>query len=493
MGWISTMGACEACGVRAFARVGEYCAARPWFAIGLNFVVAILCGLGFMAIQVETKGDRLWVDQQSLLKQQMEYITETYSVQPRVSFLTLTTNPVGGDVLTAGPIGLLARLHDQITHLETSDGFSWSDVCLRDAYGRCQVTGTMGFFSTLGGGIDSRIFTADATSQNVKNRARRPEDGTAWATPERIPVVEDSYFMGWEEGTTSAKGARTYYFLRGEFEGRCQREGLAAEECTTNKKEEVQKELEDLMIDLVEPYMVHSKVGGVQEPSSEGLIYLQTFRSLDDELLRAVSGDIVLFALTMNIMCTFCCIILGRTCGGRCVSSRFLLGTGGIGLVMFGMLAGYGLSAGLGFAFTQLQQVLPFILIGIGVDDMVIIVSAFDRVTQEHPDLPLEERVGRAYARCGLSISLTSATDIVAFILGSLSKLPAIHVFCVYASAAIFFTFSFMCTGFAGMLALDTRRQESHHYDCLTCIKSRASDDVSLAPQESMLQRGFKT
>eukprot|EP01043_Picozoa_sp_COSAG02_P012687 COSAG02_NODE_493_length_21166_cov_13.181318_16_plen_742_part_00 len=486
------MDGCEAFGMRLFAQLATFCAARPCVAIGLNFFVAILCGLGFMAIEVETKGDRLWVDQESLLKEQMEYITDTYAVQPRVSFVTVTTNPVGGDALTAGPMGLLTTLHDQILDLKTLDGFRWSDVCVRDVYGRCRVTGAMGFFSTLRSGIDSTIFTSDATTENIKNRVQRPE-GRPWATPEHIPVESDSYFMGWDEATTSAQGARSYYFLQGEFEGRCEREGLAAADCTTNKKEEVQKELEDLMIELVEPYMLHNKVGGVQKPSNDGLIYLQAFRSLDDELLRAVSGDIVLFALTMNIMCTFCCIILGHTCGGHCMSSRFLLANGGIGIVMFAMISGYGLSAGLGFAFTQLQQILPFILIGIGVDDMLIIVSAFDRVTIEHPDMSIEERVGKAYARCGLSISLTSATDVMAFILGSLSKLPAIHVFCVYASAAIFFTFCFMCTGFAGMVALDTRRQESHRYDCLPCIKSKASNDVTAVPEQNrMLQRGFK-
>lgn len=491
MGWSSAMGACEAYGQRTFAKVSGFCAARPCAIITLNVILVIMCAMGFLAIEVETKGDRLWVDQQSTLKQQMEYITHTYTVQPRVNFIALTTNPVGGDALSAGPMSLLTTVHDQIMALETSDGFSWSDVCMRDVFDRCLVTGTMGFFSTLAGGIDSSLFTSNPTTTNVKEALQKPDSG-AWQTPEFIPVVEDTYFMGWDDATASAKGARSYYFLQGEFEGRCALEGLANEKCTANKKEEVQKELEALLIDLVEPYLVHSKDGQVQNPPGDGLIYLQAFRSLDDELLRAVSGDIVLFALTINLMCIFCCIILGRSCGERCMSSRFLLANGGIGMVVFAMIAGYGLCAGLGFAFTQLQQVLPFILIGIGVDDMLIIVSAFDRVTNEQPTASIEERVGKAYARCGLSISLTSATDVVAFILGSMSKLPAIHVFCIYASAAIFFTFLFMCTGFAGMLALDARRQEARRYDCLPCMKSKASMGVSVTQQERLLQRGFK-
>ena len=71
---------------------------------------------------------------------------------------------------------------------------------------------------------------------------------------------------------------------------------------------------------------------------------------------------------------------------------------------MLAMIGGYGLCAGMGFEFTQLQQILPFILIGIGVDDMVIIVSAFDRVTELEPTLPVAARVGRAFERCGLKV-----------------------------------------------------------------------------------------
>eukprot|EP01052_Picozoa_sp_SAG31_P035641 SAG31_NODE_4328_length_3351_cov_1.759225_3_plen_173_part_00 len=165
----------------------------------------------------------------------------------------------------------------------------------------------------------------------------------------------------------TAQAARSYYFLKGEFSGRCEVEALSENDCTDLKKEEVQKELEQLLIDLVEPHMLHSSQGIEQTPTSAELIYLQAFRSLDDELERAVGGDIILFLMTFVIMCAFCCLVLGGT---PCMRSRILLANGGIILVVLGMVAGYGLCAGFGWKFTQLQQILPFILIGVGVDDM---------------------------------------------------------------------------------------------------------------------------
>ena len=47
-------------------------------------------------------------------------------------------------------------------------------------------------------------------------------------------------------------------------------------------------------------------------------------------------------------------------------------------MVLFAIAAGYGLSMLLGVPFTSLQQILPFILIGIGVDDAL---SSWQRST----------------------------------------------------------------------------------------------------------------
>ena len=413
--WLRAMAGCESGAEGRFAAWTAACARRPALTIAANFLAAILLGLGFLNIVIETKGDRLWVDQNSLLKEQQDYITETYILQPRVNFVVLAANPMGGDALTAGPIAMMHGLHDQILALETSDGFGWSDVCERDAFDRCSVTGAMQFFATPAAGVNTTLF-ANLSTAAIKQLIAPPAGGSPWVLPSGGPVVLDNVFMSWDAAATSAVGARSYYLLQGEFFGRCEREGISREDCTSGKREDVQLELEEKMIELLEPLMLHSRDGAIQSPEGAGMVYLQTFRSLDDELLRAVSGDIVLFALTMNIMCTFCCVVLGRTCGGKCLESRFLLANGGLGLVMFAMIGGYGLCAGLGWQFTQLQQILPFILIGIGVDDMVIIAAAFDRVSAQEPGAPIDVRVGKAYARCGLSITLTSATDVTAFV-----------------------------------------------------------------------------
>ena len=88
-------------------------------------------------------------------------------------------------------------------------------------------------------------------------------------------------------------------------------------------------------------------------------------------------------------------------------------------MVLFAIAAGYGLSMLLGVPFTSLQQILPFILIGIGVDDAFVIVAAFDRTDKSKP---IEDRMHTAMHRVGMSVTMTSLTDVAAFMLARLRR-----------------------------------------------------------------------
>ncbi|CAM9760685.1 unnamed protein product, partial [Choristocarpus tenellus] len=98
-----------------------------------------------------------------------------------------------------------------------------------------------------------------------------------------------------------------------------------------------------------------------------------------------------------------------------------------------------------------------------------IIVAAYDHID---PSVPIPERVGKALARVGLSISYTSLTDFLAFMLGSTTSLPAVEYFCFYAGTAILFDYLLQVTAFVAFLAMDARRQKSGRWDCLCCISS---------------------
>ena len=64
---------------------------------------------------------------------------------------------------------------------------------------------------------------------------------------------------------------------------------------------------------------------------------------------------------------------------------------------------------------------LSFISIstGIGVDDMFVIVESYKRLTPKQQELPVEERIALTLRHAGVSITVTSITDIVAFGIGA--------------------------------------------------------------------------
>ena len=73
------------------------------------------------------------------------------------------------------------------------------------------------------------------------------------------------------------------------------------------------------------------------------------------------------------------------------------------------------------------MQILPFILLGIGVDDMFVLVRSLEDVDELFPQLPLKERFQQMLARGGMSMTVTSLTNVAAFLFGSLTAIPAVR------------------------------------------------------------------
>ena len=93
------------------------------------------------------------------------------------------------------------------------------------------------------------------------------------------------------------------------------------------------------------------------------------------------------------------------------------------GLLVIGMslVASFGLCFFLGLFFADMHPTIPFLLLGIGVDDIYVIVQAVDNLTKEEKSLPLYMRMGKAMRHAGVSITVTSITDMAAFLIGSTS------------------------------------------------------------------------
>ena len=119
--------------------------------------------------------------------------------------------------------------------------------------------------------------------------------------------------------------------------------------------------------------------------------------------------------------------------------------------------ASFGLCSLMGLKVSNIHPLLPFLLLGIGVDDMYVLTSVADQV---NPRMTYGRRIAKALKLGGVSILITSITDAVAFMLSGLSSLPSLRSFAIFAGVGVIFDFIFEISFFAGFLALDLRRQE---------------------------------
>ena len=92
------------------------------------------------------------------------------------------------------------------------------------------------------------------------------------------------------------------------------------------------------------------------------------------------------------------------------------------------------------FQVNLLVQILPFLILSLGIDDTFVIVGTYQKT--DHA-LSVEERISQTLETAGSSILLTSATDFCAFIMGLYTQLPAIRAFAVYAAVSVMSDFFF--------------------------------------------------
>ena len=206
-----------------------------------------------------------------------------------------------------------------------------------------------------------------------------------------------------------------------------------------------------------------------KQPSNAGIdIFYFTFKSLDDSVMESTFGDIILITISFTIMCLFTCFVLLKF--RNRVSGHGLAGAVGLIAVVMGIGSGFGLVALCKVKFYASIGVLPFLIIGVGVDDMFIILDELDRTDFS---LPTREILATVLSKIGGSITMTTLTDLVAFAVSTMSVLLGIQIFCIYAAVGITFSYLMIMTFFVAFLVYEIERIKHGRCDMVPCIKSK--------------------
>ena len=207
-------------------------------------------------------------------------------------------------------------------------------------------------------------------------------------------------------------------------------------------------------------------------------ITAQTEGAISREGASLISGDVVRINISFAMIIAYCLIVFIRC---RPAFSRGLLAL--TGLVSCGLAIGvaYGFTTLCGLPVNPVVTILPFILLGIGVDDMFVLINAFEKTSI---DASPADRMSEAMASAGVSITITSVTDLFAFVLGITSALPALSEFCAFAAVGITADFLLQISFFAGFMTLDARREAARRPDGCPCC-SPIQNDIGKSQEES--------
>ncbi|XP_066536914.1 protein patched homolog 1 [Hoplias malabaricus] len=222
--------------------------------------------------------------------------------------------------------------------------------------------------------------------------------------------------------------------------------------------------------------VVHNSV----PENSTSNVHAFSTTTLNDIMKSFSDVSVIRVAGGYLLMLAYACVTMLRW---DCAKSQGAVGLAGVLLVALSVAAGLGLCSLLGLSFNAATtQVLPFLALGIGVDDMFLLAHSF---TEAGSNIPFKERTGDCLRRTGTSVALTSINNMLAFFMAALVPIPALRAFSLQAAIVVVFNFAMVLLIFPAILSLDLHRREDKRLDILCCFYSPCSSRViQIQPQE---------
>ncbi|KAK0173536.1 hypothetical protein PV328_006715 [Microctonus aethiopoides] len=199
-------------------------------------------------------------------------------------------------------------------------------------------------------------------------------------------------------------------------------------------------------------------------------IWYEAGRSFGDISSSTMFQDIKKIIIGTVLMTIYVLLILSKF---NWVEWRFCLTCAGLMCVGGAFIVAIGICSLFGVPYGPVHSSLPFMLMSLGVDDIFIITASWKEVQSNELNRvkSIDERIAQMLSHAGAAISITSLTDVVAFIIGSSTILPSLESFCIYAAVGVLVTFLLQVTFFVAFFTLDVKRMENKRNGMFPCIK----------------------
>ncbi|KAL7687450.1 putative protein patched/dispatched [Plasmopara halstedii] len=514
--------------MRFFYRLGALSSGYPVVTVLLAVVCSAILCLGALKIKLKTNPQGLWVPPNSVAIKEQKLFNQLFGpffrIQQLLFFVESDTDPnsnsklsesltcdANHDLVQREFLLQMAKVQTEITNAviysqdESNVTLSLQDFCYRPIKGKgCLVTSPFQYWLTnatlLQNDPDIKLTTAcQTTDPELQNRSPCMDQNG-------VPVMRNVVFGGLSrdnchenpdpcgEATPQAKALIVTFLLNNnpENETYTQYAERWEKEVFLKIAEQAAESLHPSIASWNDEFIWDSVVD--QELAKVGvdgmrLTYMAE-RSIADSLKVQTQQNAFIVAVSYIVMFLYVSASLGIFLDP--VRSRFGLGLTGILIVILSLIAAMGTSCVfLNMEVTMITlEVVPFLILAIGVDNIFILTNEFDRLASlhglftidtkrdthnriENERIMLKQMMGETVLNVGPSIVVAAVAESLAFLMGAFTRIPALVSFCTVAALAVVVNLFLQLTWFASALVLDARRVRARRYDLFPWVKQK--------------------
>ena len=454
-----------------FNVIGRKVATHPILVSVISLMTTSIILTGLIFIDFELEPQKLWVSQTSQTNYQQLFFGKKFGAYFRINqmIMRLQNQSNTEDIFTKPYLRKLFDVQEKIVSTTfdfMGKNMSVSDFCYKPISGKgCMITSATNFW------LENRTAMEES---DVKEVAKCLQTGTEGEMPcfDSIgtPIQINAIFgmQGCEGGEAisecsvcnkTARSMSVTFLLQNDF--------------YTNKA--AQKWEQEVFQKAIHDFNEQE-----ENENSDLRIFYMMERSVSDELEIESAQNVVVVVISYLAMFIYISMMMGEF--PSITKSRILVGLGGIFVVILSCLGAFAIVSLFGIKQTLISaEVVPFLVLAIGVDNMFFITGARDRVInsinaakEQGKDVKVfsnAEQMGIALGEVGPSITTAAIGEFLSFLVGYLTDIPALESFCLCASFAVLINYFLQMTLFVAFVSLDDKRVDANRYDIVPCFK----------------------
>ncbi|KAK4781437.1 hypothetical protein SAY86_015539 [Trapa natans] len=434
---------------------GTWVARNPTLVLFASLSAILALCIGLIRFKVETRPEKLWVGPGSRAAAEKQFFDSHLAPFYRIEQLILATVP-GADhkkppsILTGDNIKLLFEIQKKVDGIRANysgSTVSLTDICMKPLGQDCASQTVLQYFKMDQTNYDN--YGVDHVSYCFQYFTSSDKCMSAFKAP-----LDPSTVLGGFSGNNYSEASA--FIITYPVNNALNKEGNETRKAVAWEKAFIQLAQSELL-----PMVQNMNL--TLSFSSES--------SIEDELKRESTADAITILISYLVMFGYISMTLGDMprFSSFYIYSKVLLGLSGVILVMLSVLGSVGFFSAIGVKSTLIiMEVIPFLVLAVGVDNMCILVHA---VKRQQLELTLESRISNALVEVGPSITLASLSEVLAFAVGSFIPMPACRVFSMFAALAVLLDFLLQISAFVSLIVFDFMRAEDKRIDCFPCIR----------------------